>query len=263
MTKRPWFKVWNDELISQCFGLSANEGFLFMVVALRSRAEGGPIEDTAEVLARRCSLRLYRAREALEALVSAGKILLVEGRYFVPDLHDEQAAVAPNLQKVAPNLPRTCKKSPRGGVKKPMNSTRVFLEEEEEEEEEVDKRAKATTDLFGNPDSSPEDQAPPQPDPDRYVRTLKELVLDDHLKAWAKAKCPAVPLDREMEAFRLWVQSSGRAFKCYRAALKNSLLRAQERAEQRGGGNVIPLKGEAYDGGESAYMRGVPTWKAQ
>lgn len=79
---------------------------------------------------------------------------------------------------------------------------------------------------------------PPEPRP---LAKLADLELDDDLRAWAAKHAPGLDLAAELAEFRDWLAASGRKFRDYRAAFRNSLRRHAQRPGPAPNGHGPPV----------------------
>jgi hypothetical protein len=84
----PWFKCVPSKLLGALAGMLPDEGYLYTVVLLRIYEVGGPIADSAKVLARRTGMTERRASIALESLCEMGKLTILDGRIDSPTTHE-------------------------------------------------------------------------------------------------------------------------------------------------------------------------------
>jgi hypothetical protein len=91
--RRPWFRCEPSKLIGALGGMGPESGYVFVMVLLRIYDVGGPIVDTADVLARRTGISPKRVAAALDWLIQNGKIQrLYDGRLDAQSTHEELAA---------------------------------------------------------------------------------------------------------------------------------------------------------------------------
>lgn len=79
VSKIPWFKCFPSDFLNGVSTLSPHEGWVYAIILMRIYDEDGPIPDKPEQIARRCNMRLYQCKKAIDTLVDEGKLIRENG----------------------------------------------------------------------------------------------------------------------------------------------------------------------------------------
>lgn len=93
--RAPWFKCFPSLLLGALSAMSPEEGYTYTVLLMRIYEADGPVPENSRTLARRTGLSERKVGEAVEALISMGKIQrLPDGRLDSETTHGEITARA-------------------------------------------------------------------------------------------------------------------------------------------------------------------------